>query len=261
MLLYYAATLIYSLHRLSIMKVAVVSNVHGNLKALATAFGEIEKMKESGKDIEKIVVIGIFGYMPYPREVHKMLANASNVLCVRGRIDHLIAKWSDMSDEEKEDFRAEEPFIAKIVEWNWEAMGREARKWLRNDVPALLFEKFGDNEFAFSYGKPFNIHADVLPKMPLSYYESIMASIKKYEMLVVAGYEPFLAETVYGKVVCPGGLIHRKGVKPSFAVIDTASLDVSFHEFDYARKEVEDRLREVKPPELERLVDILYHGV
>jgi len=37
--------------------------------------------------------------------------------------------------------------VEKIVEWNWEEMGREARKWIRNDVPALLFEKFGDNEF------------------------------------------------------------------------------------------------------------------
>jgi len=98
--------------------------------------------------------------------------------------------------------------------------------------------------------------------MPLSYYESIMSSIKKYEMLVVAGYEPLLAETVYGKIVCPGGVgIHRKKMKPSFAVVDTASLDVSFHEFDYAKKEVEDRLKELKPPELDRLLDMLYHGV
>ncbi len=244
------------------MKVAVVSNVHGNLKALATAFSEIEKMKESGKDIEKIVVIGIFGYMPYPKEVYKMLSDAPNVLCVRGRIDHMIAKWSDMSEEEKEEFRAEEPFLAKVVEWNWEEMGRDARKWLRNFVPALLFEKFGDNEFAFSYGKPFNIHSEVLPKMPLSYYESIMAAVRKYEMLVVAGYEPFLAETKYGKIACPGGLgVHKKGLKPSFAIIDTASLDISFHEFEYAKKEVEDRLRELNPPELDKLVDFLYHGV
>ena len=244
------------------MKIAVVSNLHGNLKAFATALGEIEKLKERGKDIEKVVVIGIFGYMPYPKEVYKLLSQASNILCVRGRIDHVIAKWSDMSEEEKEEFRAEEPFLAKIVEWNWEEMGREARKWIRNDVPAFLFEKFGDNEFAFSYGKPFNIHSEVKPKMPLSYYESIMSSIKKYEMLVVAGYEPLLAETVYGKIVCPGGTgIHKRNMKPSFAVIDTASLDVSFHEFDYARKEVEDRLRELELPEFNKLLDLLYHGI
>jgi len=75
------------------MKIAALSNLHGNLKAIATALSEIEKMKERGKDVEKVVVIGIFGYMPYPREVYKLLSQASNVLCVRGRIDHLIAKW------------------------------------------------------------------------------------------------------------------------------------------------------------------------
>ncbi|RUM32732.1 MAG: metallophosphatase family protein [Archaeoglobus sp.] len=243
------------------MKVGVISNVHGNLKALVAALSEIEKLKENGKNIERVIVIGVFGYMPYPKEVYKLLLN-SNLLCVRGRIDHLIAKWSDMDEDSKKQFTAEEPFLAKIVEWNWEKMGRDARKWIRNDVPAFLFDKFGDNEFIFSYGKPFNIHSEVKPKMPLSYYESIMASIRKSEMLIVAGYEPFIAETTYGKVVCPGGAgLHKKGLKPSFAVIDTTNLDVSFHEFSYSKKDVEDRIRELMPPEFEELVSLLYHGI
>ncbi len=243
------------------MKLVVMSNVHGNLKALAKAFSEVEKLKEEGKEIEKVVVIGIFGYMPYPKEVYKMLSNAENVLCVRGKIDQMIVKWSE-SEELREELKEEDPFLAKIVEWNWENMGREARKWIRNDVPALLFEKFGDNEFGFSYGKPFEVNSEVLPKMPLSYYESIMAAIKKYEMLVVAGYEPFLAETIYGKVVCPGGVgVQKKGFNASFAVIDTTTLDVSFYEFDYEKKEVEDKIKELKPPEYEKLIDLLYHGI
>ena len=243
------------------MKLAVLSNVHGNLKALVEALSEIEKLKENGKNIEKTIIIGIFGFMPYPKEVFKLLSNAQNILCVRGKIDHLIAKWSE-DDEIKEELREEDPFLANIVEWNWENMGRDARKWLRNEVPALLFEKFGDNEFGFSYGKPFDIHSEVLPKMPLSYYESIMASIKKYEMLVVAGYEPFVAETVFGKIACPGGIgVQKKGFKPRFLIVDTATLDVSFYEFEYPRKEVEDRLKELKPPEYSKLIDILYHGI
>ncbi len=114
------------------------------------------------------------------------------------------------------------------------------------------------------YGSPYDpINGLVKPNQPSSYYESILAPFKKYEMLVVGGYKRFIVETMYGKVACPGTC----GVyasQPSFAMIDTRSLDVSFEEFDFESgkvgNDIKDRLTELSEDELDTISGILHHG-
>ena len=61
-------------------------------------------------------------------------------------------------------------------------------------------------------------------------------------MLIVGGYKPFVTETSYGKVVCPEICgFYRKGESPTFALIDTRSLDVSFYEFEFDRVKLKGR--------------------
>ena len=104
--------------------IVVASNLHGNLIALNRLLEEVEALKEEGKDIEGIFILGIFGYMPYPREVYEVLRK-SDVTVVRGRIDHLISRWGDMSEEEKEEVPEFDRFV---VEWNRESLGTDFRR-------------------------------------------------------------------------------------------------------------------------------------
>ncbi|AEA47497.1 metallophosphoesterase family protein [Archaeoglobus veneficus] len=245
------------------MQVAVISNLHGNLLALASALSKIERLREKGEEINKIYVLGVFGLMPYPKEVYQFISSAENIFPVRGKYDHLIAKWRELEEDEKERLREDHPdFVIRMIEWNWEMLGKDGRSWLRNDVPAFIIEKFGEkNEILFVYGEPFNpTGEDVKPKMPTSYYESLLAPLRKYEMLVVAGPIPFIAETRYGKVVCPGsaGFQPIKDSKPSFAIIDTDNMYVAFDDFEYSKKDVEDRIKEYDLPS--ELIDLLHHG-
>jgi len=63
----------------------------------------------------------------------------------------------EMSEDEKERLNEELPdFAIRMVEWNWKILGKDGRSWLRNDVPAFIAEKFGENEILFVYGEPFN---------------------------------------------------------------------------------------------------------
>ncbi len=64
-----------------------------------------------------------------------------------------------------------------------------------------------------------------------------------------------LAETTYGKVVSVG----VSGLKrsPTFAVIDTRNLNISFYDFD--AREVEKKIKEESLPE--EIVKILHHGI
>ncbi len=232
--------------------IIVASNLHGNAIALMRLLEEVEKLREDGKDIKGVFVLGVFGYMPFPRETMEIVVG-NDVSVTRGWHDHLIAKWNDMSEEEKEDLPALDRFV---VEWNREKLGKDGRAWIRNDVPSYLSRRFGNNEFLFTYGTPFDpIGSSVLPNQPSTYYDQL--PLKEYEMLIVGGYEPFVAETQHGKVVCPGAC----GVypRPTFVLIDTRGLDVSFYEFEFDRGGVERRIREEGLPE--DLIRILHHGV
>ncbi len=240
------------------MKVAVISNLHGNLIAISAFLSEMEKLREKGESIDKIYVLGVFGYFPYPKEVCELISGSNGyIVPVRGLYDHAIARFSDEKEELVEELSELE---YKIVEWNFEKLGRNCRKWLRNDVPAFLLEKFGNNDIFFVYGSPFNpISGQVKPKQPTAYYENIMAPFRKYEMIVVAGKEEFLVETRYGKIVCPGTVsFYQKERKPTYAIIDTRSLDVHFGAFDFKKSEVEGRIKEENLPE--EALELLYHG-
>ncbi len=242
------------------MKFAVASNLHGNLLALSAFLSEIEKLKEEGEKIEKVYVLGVLGYFPYPREVCELISGSDGYITpVRGFYDHAIARFSD---EEERKVLSEElmTFELEIVEWNFDKLGRECRKWLRTEVPAFVAERFGDNEVYFVYGSPFDpIKGEVKPKQPTSYYENILAPLKKYELLIVGGKEEFVAETVYGKIVCPGALgFYQRDKKPSYAVIDARTLDVYFGTIEFKKTEVEERIKAESLPK--EVLEVLYHG-
>ena len=102
--------------------IVVASNLHGNAVALKTLLERVERLKENF-DIKAVYVLGVFGYMPYPKETYELMVE-NNVRAVRGRIDHLIAEWHELEDEEKENLSELE---RKIVEWNWDQLGKEGR--------------------------------------------------------------------------------------------------------------------------------------
>jgi len=74
-------------------------------------------------DIKGIYILGIFGYMPYPKETYELIVE-NGIKAVRGKIDNLIAEWHELEEEGKESLPKLE---RKIVEWNWDKLGREGR--------------------------------------------------------------------------------------------------------------------------------------
>ena len=237
--------------------IVVAANLHGNFVALKSMLESVEDIKEDlkkeGREIKEIFILGVFGYMPFPRETYEFLSQ-SDIRCVRGKFDHLIAKWPDMDEEEKREL----PKLDRlVVEWNRSKLESEGRRWIRFEIPSFLLRKYGDNEVFFVFGDPFDpIGGEVLPNMPTSYYEKFLAPFK-YEIMVVGSRKPFIAETVHGKIVGVGVCGLKES--PTFALIDTRNLDVSFYDFDFDAGEVERRIEEENLPK--ELVDILHHGI
>ena len=244
------------------MQIVVASNCHGSLPALASLLTEVERLKERGRKISKIYLIGIFGIFPYAKEIYRLLSSSegpsqgssegheSIITPIKGKYDHLIEKPERIDDDFPE-------FERKALMFAHNALGHEGRKWLRTSVASSLAENFGDNRFYFTYSP---VDEDVLPKMPTSYYESMLSGLGKYDVVVVAGYQPFLVKTRHSKIVCPGSIsiAAERDARPSFAVIDVETTAVEFFNLEYSRSEVERRVRDSGLPE--EVVKVLYHG-
>ncbi|WP_456329319.1 hypothetical protein [Archaeoglobus sp.] len=240
--------------------IAILSNLHSNLPALAEILSRVEKLKEEGVDVKKVYILSAFGLMPYPEETYKLLSGSQGkiISVVAGKYDRLLAKWNDLSDEEKEELVGKE--LMDVIDLYWDMLGHEGRKWVRNMTERFIAEKFDWNEFYFTYGLLENPDEMPAEKQPPTYYEAKFADLKKYEVIAVAGREPYAVNTKIGKIVCPG--IAGLGREPTFALVDTKTLHVSFETFSYNIKEVEDRIKELNVPETtkEYLKDILYRG-
>ncbi|MFO7966284.1 MAG: hypothetical protein R6U44_01625 [Archaeoglobaceae archaeon] len=250
------------------MQIAVVSNLHGNLPALESIISELQSLKEHGREIERIYIVGVLGFMPYPRGVYERIEKSDYLVPVKGKYDHLISTYHELDESSLNELKDVLPqFVVDMVEWNRDVIGKEGRNWLHY-VPSYVTEKFGENEFFFVYGDIFKQveepgvfeQGELKAKMPGSYYQSFLEPLKKYEVVLVGGRSHYVAETRYGKIICPGsaGLKPTRDGGPHFAVIDTVNTDVSFFEFNFKKTNTYKKIKELKLPG--DITDLLYHG-
>ncbi|WP_456369226.1 hypothetical protein [Geoglobus sp.] len=236
--------------------IAIVSNVSSNLPALAEFLSRIERLKESGKQVDKIYIISAFGLMPYPYETFRLLREKpDSVRVALGRYDRLLAKWGELEEGERRELAGD---LAEVFDAYWDMLGHDGRKWLRSEPESFLTDKFDSNEFYFTYGPVDQPESMPQEDEPPSYYESRFGELKKYEVVAVAGKRHYVVNTKIGKIVCPGML--GIGKEPTFALVDTKTLAVSFESYTYNVKEVEDRISEldVSKKAKEMLKEILY---
>ena len=71
------------------MRVAAISDIHGNLPALEAVLAEID-----GEGVDQIVVVGDTVHGPWPAEVADLLVERE-ALCVRGNADREVVERSD----------------------------------------------------------------------------------------------------------------------------------------------------------------------
>ncbi len=104
------------------MRIAIISDIHGNLEALKTTFKDIEK-----RHIDKIICLGdIIAKGNHPLECLKLVKEKCDVV-IRGNCDRHFSEnnhdISKMSDIER-----------KRLKWNQSLLNKEQMKWL-NDLP------------------------------------------------------------------------------------------------------------------------------
>ncbi|WP_406542060.1 metallophosphoesterase family protein [Clostridium ljungdahlii] len=121
------------------MKIAIISDIHGNLEALKAALCDIEK-----KSIDTIICLGdLVGYGPYPNEVIQ-LVREKHILNILGNYDAAVLekKFNYIRDNEVNKF---------CMPWAAEELSEENRDYL-NSLPGEIVLNFGSKKFHFVHG-------------------------------------------------------------------------------------------------------------
>lgn len=146
---------------------ALISCIHGNLPALETALGEIEK-----QGIRSIYCLGdMTGYGPWPNEVIAMLEER-NIPCIKGC-------WEDAHIRQKEDCGCsftsseEQELGEKAFDWTKRELNSKSYAFL-NKLPKHLEGNFAAGHILLVHGSPKSpyeylqeqTHDLVLPVLP-----------------------------------------------------------------------------------------------
>ena len=118
------------------MKIAVISDIHGNLYALMRVLEDIEDKK-----VDTIICLGdLVGYGPHPNEVIAMIKRR-NIICLKGNYDASVVDESF-------------PFTVDEL--------RASNKFYLNSLPTSLTLEFEGKKVLFVHGSPNKINEYML---------------------------------------------------------------------------------------------------
>ncbi|SMB96589.1 phosphoesterase, MJ0936 family [Desulfonispora thiosulfatigenes DSM 11270] len=127
------------------MKIATISDIHGNLPALINAYDNIKK-----EGIDTIICLGdLVGYGPFPNEVIEFIKD-KNILTIKGNYDASVVdnKFSYIRDTEINKFS---------LPWAVNELSAEHRNYLLH-LPKEINLKFNDKSITFVHGSPRKIN-------------------------------------------------------------------------------------------------------
>lgn len=214
------------------MKIAVISDIHGNLEALNSVVADIESLK-----IKKIFVCGDLAMAgPEPLQTIdriKELAEKYEVNIVQGNTDLMIVNYFNTKDEKylpPNDVMAESlKFAASILDSSYV-------NYLA-DIPFSYSEEFSFGKVKLVHGSPRRNNEDILPEIPLEFLKEAIAGTS--EDVIFCGHTHLpVIHKLDGQMVVNVGSVGRpftEEPKACYAVLEIEDRDFNvYHRFvDY----------------------------
>ena len=152
------------------MKLALISDIHGNLYALMRVLEDIDDEK-----VDSIICLGdLVGYGPHPNEVISMLRRR-HILCLKGNYDASVV-------DESYSYIRETPTNLFALPWAVNEV-RAANKFYLDSLPLTMTVKFNGKTIKFVHGSPNTINEYLLQDADNT--TSIMNSLQE-DILVCA---------------------------------------------------------------------------
>ena len=201
------------------MRIALISDIHGNLLALYTALADIER-----QDADQIICLGdvaVFG--PQPREVIALLRDRQ-IPVVMGNTDQWLLNPEPWSSDEDD-----QPQVA-IEMWNASLLNESQKAAIAGYVPLLPLD-YGDGLTLLCYhGSPRSFNDSIRPDTPVDELDGWFPESKATVMAGGHTHEPMLRRYGASLLVNPGSIglpVYRTGdgrainpVWAEYAVVD-----------------------------------------
>ena len=149
------------------MKVAIISDLHGNMQALEKVCEDIKNNK-----CEKVFCLGDLAMAgPQPRAMVDFVRSKSDWTVIQGNTDKMIA---EMKPEDISVLKDNAPVMANALLEELMYIEDERKKYLRNLPPELKFEIEGV-KIHLVHGSPRKNNENIFPDMPLAEVEKIVS--------------------------------------------------------------------------------------
>ena len=123
------------------MKIAVISDIHGNIYSLMRVLEDIEDQK-----VDSIICLGdLVGYGPHPNEVVTMIRRR-NILCLKGNYDASVV-------DESYTYIRETTTNSFSLPWTVDELRAENKYYLDN-LPTSMTLTFNSKKIKFVHGSP-----------------------------------------------------------------------------------------------------------
>lgn len=210
------------------MKLAVISDIHGNIYALMKALEDIDEQK-----VDKIICLGdLVGYGPHPNEVVALIKRRE-IPCIKGNYDASVVDgdYTYIRNTTINSFAL--PWASNEV--------RVANKCFLDSLPTSLKYTFNGVNFLFTHGSP-NAINDYLFEDAANTIE-VMNQLED-DVLVCAHTHIPCAKKYENKLLINVGSVGKPKIgkpNPTYAIIeieDNGEVKVTFRYLEYEFKRI-----------------------
>ena len=207
------------------MKIAVISDIHGNIEALEEAFSNIQN-----RNLDTIVCLGdLVGYGPYPNEVVEFIKK-NNILSILGNYDAAVLeeKFNYIRDNEVNKF---------CMPWAAKEVNKENKTYLKS-LPRQIIIEFNNMKIRFVHGSTRAINEYLIENSRQS--QEVMENLQ--EDILVCGHTHIPFRKDYGsRILLNDGSIGKPKIgRPNgtYLIIDLKSdhIKTEIIEFTYDYK-------------------------
>ena len=186
------------------MKIAVISDIHGNMEAIKAVFEDIEN-----QGYERIFVLGDYAMAgPEPNKaIDYFIEKLSNdkFSMIQGNTDYMIANFSE---EIFNNIKNNAPVMAEALRNDVELLSNVQKSFLKN-LPAQLEIELEGVNFLLVHGSPRKNNENILPDTSLSELEKMIDGVNANVILCGHTHLPCGFQTNSKRTVVNVGSIGR----------------------------------------------------
>lgn len=175
------------------MRVAILSDIHGNMQALEAVMSDINENK-----CEKVLCLGDLAMAgPQPDKAIDFVREQNNWEVIQGNTDKMIA---DFSPEILENAKNNFPVMGNALADDVKLLDDDRKEFLKN-LPAQKELEIEGVKILLVHGSPRRNNEDILPNQPLSKIEEILEGVSADLIFcghthIPAGYQTNKRQTV-----------------------------------------------------------------